>query len=244
MANRLQKRWVFTWNANAEGKLPSLNSLKVKLTELCSEGVFQLEKGEETGRPHYQGRFNLKGSRRSKTSLLKDFSDIFEITNLTLNPEIAYDSSSYCEKSETRINGPWYVGLHSYLQQKEPMRMTLRKWQEQLLDLVQGPIQKRLRDRKVIWIQDLQGGAGKSTFLRYLITNERSTGLTVAKLPIDRPDRVRSAVIKLSKKKDIDLYMFDFTRTKGVETHFQDLFEVIEEIIESNILSEASNSRF
>ncbi len=73
--------------------------------------------------------------------------------------------------------------------------------------------------------------------IQKIVTTSRGTiGMGIEKLPIDRPDRVRSAVIKLSKKKNIDLYMFDFTRTRGEETRFNDLFEVIEEIKNSYIV--------
>ena len=129
---------------------------------------------------------------------------------MTFQVELAYDSSSYCKKSETRIAGPWYAGLAGYLSEKENMKLNLKK-----LDLFTGRYEAYFRDRKVVWIQDSLGGQGKSTFIRYLATNEKSLGMGVEKLPIDRPDRVRSAVIKLSKRKNVDLYMFDFTRTRG-----------------------------
>jgi len=230
MIHNYQKRWVFTWNSSEEDGLVSASFLQEKLNKISTEGVFQLEVGQKTGREHYQGRFVLKGPRRGKQSLLKEFSEIFNTKNLTLQPEIAYNSSSYCEKSETQIAGPWYVGLQSYLAEKQPMTLKLKKWQDQLLSLLTSHYQEKLRDRKVIWIQDRKGGQGKSTFIRYLAMNEKKLGLGVEKLPMDRPDRIRSAVVKLSKKKDVDMYMFDFTRTQGVDTHFQDLFEVIEEI--------------
>lgn len=60
--------------------------------------------------------------------------------------------------------------------------MELKKWQNQLLDLITGRYQNYFRNKKVIWVQDM-------------------LGIGIEKLPIDRPDRVRSAVIKLSKKK-------------------------------------------
>lgn len=123
---------------------------------------------------------------------------------MTLQVEISYDSSSYCEKLKIRIAGPWYAGLAGYLFEKENMRLDLKKWQNQLLKLISGEYQNYFRNRKVIWIQDTLGGQGKSTFIRYLATNETSLGMGIEKMPIDRPDRVRSAIIKLSKKKNVD----------------------------------------
>lgn len=134
---------------------------------------------------------------------------------MTFQVEIAYDSSSYCEKLETRIGGPWYAGLADYLCEKQKMKLNLKKWQSQILGLITGQYQDYLRDRKVIWIQDVLGGQGKSTFIRYLAANETNLGMGIEKLSIDRPDRIRSAIVKLSKRKNVDVYMFDFTRTRG-----------------------------
>ena len=111
-----------------DGKLPPAAAIEDKLNQIAAEGVFQLEVGETTRRKHYQGRFKLRGAHTSKSNLLKEFSEIFDTTNLTFQPELAYDSSSYCAKSETRIAGPWYVGLQSYLSEKQPMKLTLKKW--------------------------------------------------------------------------------------------------------------------
>ena len=75
MSNRLQKRWIFTWNASDDGVLPPVSLIEQKLNMIASEGVFQLEVGETTGRKYYQGRFKLL-TRKSKKVLLKDFSNI------------------------------------------------------------------------------------------------------------------------------------------------------------------------
>ena len=76
MIHSLQKRWVFTWNANEDDRLPSASSVQDLLNKIASEAVFQLEVGETTNRKHYQGRFSLL-NRKSKKALLKIFSEIF-----------------------------------------------------------------------------------------------------------------------------------------------------------------------
>ena len=101
MAHHYQKRWVFTWNSDDLGELPNRQNLVDLLNEIAVEGVFQTEAGLKTGRLHYQGRFQLKGSRLGKKRLLKIFEKVFETTNLTLEPEILYDSTKYCTKDET-----------------------------------------------------------------------------------------------------------------------------------------------
>lgn len=106
------------------------------------------------------------------------------------------------------------------------MTLELKEWQQELLLLLENK-GNEIKDRGVIWIQDLYGGAGKSTFIRYLISNKE---LKVAKLPMDSTDRIRSALINIAKKDDIDIFVFDFTRTRGKDTHIENLFEVVEEI--------------
>ena len=49
MIHSLQKRWVFTWNACENNKLPSSDALQAKLNLIAAEAVFQLERGETTG---------------------------------------------------------------------------------------------------------------------------------------------------------------------------------------------------
>lgn len=73
---------------------------------------------------------------------------------------------------------------------------------------------------------------GKSTFIKYLAMNEKLLNMGGEKLLIDRPDRVRSAMIKLSKK----IYIFDFTKIQCFNIHFQYLFEVIKEIKNSYVV--------
>ena len=100
---------------------------------------------------------------------------------------------------------------------------------------MEGPLSESLRDRKVIWIQDFVGGSGKSTFLKFLRFGQ--TSLTVRKLPLDRPDRLRMFVCKVAEETDIDVFAFDFTRTLDDDTSIKSLFQIIEEIKNSYIVS-------
>ena len=66
MIHNFQKRWVFTWNAEESGHFVDCLNLQNLLNEITKEVVFQKEKGSETCRLHYQGRFELKGPRIGK----------------------------------------------------------------------------------------------------------------------------------------------------------------------------------
>lgn len=91
------------------------------------------------------------------------------------------------------------------------------------------------RDRKVFWSEDSNGGAGKSTFSRFLSFGQKDW--KVKKLPIDSPNRITMAVCKLVKKEDVNIFTFDFTRTMDEETSINDLFQVVEEIKNSHVVS-------
>lgn len=235
MAHQYQKRWVFTWNANENDQLIDFNNLKNLLQEIAQEGVFQKERGEKTNRLHYQGRFELKGPRTGKKQLLKLFSQLGDIVNLTFQPEKLYDSTRYCTKESTRVEGPWFVGTDHYRTKNTSMAMTLLKWQEKLLNRLRGPLGETYRDRKVLWIQDPKGGSGKSTFLRYLCLNKDH--LKVKKLPLDKPDRLRMMICKIIQKEDVDAFVFDFTRTLDEETSIKSLFQIVEEIKNAHVVS-------
>lgn len=235
MAHNFQKRWTFTWNADDDGQLIDHHQLIRYLNEIAREGVFQKEKGKETGRLHYQGRFELKGTRIGKKQLLIMFQDLGSIKNLTFSHERIYDSTEYCTKDETCVEGPWFVGIDSYKQKKNQMNITLRKWQEQLLNVMNSPLGETFRQRKVIWIQDPAGGSGKSTFLKYLSLKDE--GLKFKKLPLDKPDRIRMMACKILQKEDVDAFAFDFTRTLDEETSIRSLFQIVEEIKNGHIVS-------
>jgi len=235
MAHHYQKRWVFTWNSDDLWGLPNQQNLVDKLNEIAVKGVFQCERGLKTGRLHYQGRFELKGTRLGKKRLLEIFSETFDTKNLTFEPEVLYDSTTYCMKNETREDGPWFVGTDSYVQKMTPMELKLRMWQEQLIDEIRLLDNAQQRDRAVLWIQDSMGGAGKSTFSKYLSFGQKEWN--VKKLPLDKPDRIRMAVCKIVQKENVDVFTFDFTRTRGEDTSMNDLFQVIEEIKNGHVVS-------
>ena len=235
MAHNYQKRWVFTWNSNDLGQLPDEKKLISFLNEIASEGVFQTEAGLKTGRLHFQGRFNLKGSRLGKKRLLELFEQVYETSNLTFEPERLYDSTNYCTKNETRKSGPFFVGTDSYRQKMEPMKLNLKQWQKELLEELRLVDKNESRDRKVFWIEDSLGGAGKSTFAKFLSFGQEE--FKAKKLPIDSPNRIRMAVCKMLKKETVDLFTFDFTRTMGENTSVSDLFQITEELKSGHLVS-------
>ena len=153
MAHNYQKRWVFTWNADENDRLVDHQKLENFMNSIVKEGVFQLEKGKQTGRRHYQGRFELKGPRTGKKQLLKQFSELGSIRDFTFEVEKCYNSSRYCTKEDTRLAGPWFTGIDSYRLKNTPMDISLHRWQKKLLNELNSGLDRTLRDRRVIWVQ-------------------------------------------------------------------------------------------
>ena len=150
MAHNYQKRWVFTWNADESGQLINYQSLQDLLNDIVKEGVFQKERGKKTSRVHFQGRFEIKGPRIGKKKLLKLFSNLGCVKNLTFSAERVHDSTKYCTKLETQIEGPWFVGTDSYRTKNNSMTISLLVWQKQLLEVLESPLGQTFRSRKVI----------------------------------------------------------------------------------------------
>ena len=79
------------------------------------------------------------------------------------------------------------------------------------------------------------GGSGKSTFVKYLRFG--NSGLSVRKLTLDKPDRLRMVICKISEEYDIDAFTFDFTRTLDEETSMKSLFQIVEEVKNGHVVS-------
>lgn len=236
MINRLTKYWSFTWDTNVkQKKLPSVEKLEQLLKANCADYVFQLEQGKKKKKPHYQGCFTLTGPRQSKIRTLELFREgNTNIAGLTISP--VYDKvaiKAYVTKDEGRIEGPFYGGKDDMHSAKES-KMELRPWQKELFEMLTGPDQQYYKDRKVIWIQNPEGGAGKSRFIKWLRTGQRK--LIARALPISSVDRLISAVCILNQKLKVDVYTIDFTRSMGKDQSFKDLFAALEMIKNGQVI--------
>lgn len=100
--------------------------------------------------------------------MLEIFEKVFETSNLTGKPENLYSSTKHCTKHETRKAVPFNVGRDSYRKKMTTMIIKLRQWQTELLREIKIIENDNARDRKVFWIEDSNGGAGKLTFSKFL----------------------------------------------------------------------------
>jgi hypothetical protein len=226
-----------TWGTNrAQRKLPTIRELQIFFDKFADEAIFQIEEGTKKRKHHIQGIFILSTKRRSKKFTLRLFEENFKnIAGLTLLPvhdRLALES--YVQKKEGRVSGPFYGGRNK-VYNSEIAAMPLRKWQEELFSLLTGSEKETLKDRTVIWIEDSRGRAGKSWYQKWLRCGQRE--IQSRNLPIDRADRLASAINIISKQAKIDVYCFDLTRTKGFDQHYEDLFSTVENIKNGFVIS-------
>jgi len=148
-------RWFFTLKYDSI----QVSQLWDTLNEFAKQFVFSVEKAS-TGYLHYQGCFSLKTKERFLT-----VKNLFpSVIHLEVNKDW-HAARNYCKKEDSHVEGP-------YTETRRPLRTitVMRQWQENLFKLMK--FYKTIgEDRKIIWICDEEGNAGKSLFCKYMALN-------------------------------------------------------------------------
>lgn len=113
------------------------------LTELkAKEQVFQLERGAETGKLHWQGFMNLKMKNKLRV-VAQQLNEVFN--GIEIQPAYNADAlKKYCTKPETRVKGPFTEGKNS---SKRHIKVVIEKmlpWQEKILSIPRNLNQEKL----------------------------------------------------------------------------------------------------
>lgn len=188
---------------------------------------FQMEKGEETERLHYQGIISLKVKRNKSQCLkiMKKLPEYFEPLAAPMTIE-----EFYVTKPDSRVDGPWsdkdmpklYVNPDYVVEQYKP-------WQKKIWDSYDT------RDKRSInIIIDETGNAGKTTIgmnihmygrgYRFRGVNDADKLIqSVADLLIAREDR------------DPRLFIFDLTRSAN-QKKLAGLYDAIEAIKDGHVV--------
>lgn len=165
--------WDFRANKDYYTKFQIVEFLK----KYSKRWVFQLEKGEENGYEHWQGRFSLfKKVRKNGLRNIMDMEN-FAIPNFLI-PTITevHDNKqfNYVLKEQTRIEGPWTdKNINQFDEFKKPDYIprylqkfnedNLYPWQKHILES-----RKEEYTRKVNLVVDRKGCNGKSTIANYV----------------------------------------------------------------------------
>lgn len=135
--------------------------------EWFKKWVFQLERGDQSGYVHWQGRGSLIKKARVTSLYTKLFGPGAHISATSSNCLDGGTQFSYVTKGDTRIDGPWKDS------DPEPPKRTrqltgfleneLRPWQQQVLMWCH-----LTDDRSIRLIYDPVGNSGKSIFSEFL----------------------------------------------------------------------------
>lgn len=156
-------RWCFTVSRSLyvdPEVLANQEHLKKVLGKVAKKWCFQLEEGEETGLPHFQGRVSLHKKVRL-ADVIKLILPEWKIHWEGERDEAA--SEFYVQKSETRIAGPWSDKDKPIYIPRQLRGLTLKGWQLEL----QGKC-REFDSRSIYFVIDPVGGIGKSTFTMYM----------------------------------------------------------------------------
>ena len=224
MANRLQKKWIFTLNQLDNTELPPGDDLKEFLSEICQDGVFGLESAPTTGRPHYQGRIVLKGMRIGKKLLLENLSEFYPIEGWTVFPEWNSEASiEYCKK-----DGKFWELGDSEPYSFPDLDISLYDWQQSMIEIAKRPFHKETA-RLVWFLHDSDGGIGKSSFAKWLVCKEK---LNAYKLPLGSAKQLAGCICSRINviKKTPKLVIYDKTRTLDQDLNESAIWQVLEDI--------------
>lgn len=185
-------------------------------SKLCKKFIYQLERCPTTGSSHYQCYCNLrKKCRNGKLAKALSSLGLKGVTCLPASDNGKEKLRLYAMKNDTRIAGPW-ADRAIYLGQDLPT--VLRPWQQNIADMIQREPDKR----KIHWFYDADGGAGKSTFAKYMYFHHKILTLTFG----DAKDLLNLVF----KQQGLPTYMFDLSRTKGGKSSMSDIYQALESV--------------
>ncbi len=134
--------------------------------------IFQLEKGNETGRLHFQGWLQFPEKKKKRWTKLK----VCPSHSFKRGRGDTAENVIYCSKGDTHIRGPWYKGIQlpRKLHQIDPK--DFYQWQKDVCDIVKEPCEGR--DRRIHWYWDVKGEIGKSAVINHLIDTRHAMIVT------------------------------------------------------------------
>lgn len=197
-------------NPDVSGK-----SMAQYLDTLDTKYVFQLELGEEEKTPHFQMLLNFKNARS-----FEGMKKLFPTAHIE-KAKCLKQAVKYCQKMDTRIDGPWISGFPNF---DINIIKDLREWQKNLLI----DIEKRNNDRRVFWIFDEKGGSGKTALAKWLVC--RKNALYVSGKAAD----IKYALSEHLEEKEITMVIFDYPRSQKDYISYGAIEEVKNGIFFSN----------
>lgn len=197
----------------------SNGSIREWVAQHCESAVWQIEKGESTGYVHCQLTLTLKVKQR--LSWLRNHFCKTCHAEVVRNIDAAFD---YCQKSETRIAGPFYFPAQLQTVRDPLDGKELRPWQADILEIVRTDPD----DRTIHWYWETVGNVGKTSLCKHLVLKHDAQMLNGKK-----------ADMAHALRDDIRVVCIDLARTS--ESYAP--YEAIEQIKNGLIFSGKYDSR-
>lgn len=188
------KHFCFTFNNYENG---DINILIKLFNEICYMYAFQEETGKN-GTPHLQGVISLHHRARYNEFGLNKKIHWEKVKDLTA-------SYIYCTKIETRTGKVYTKNYDIPIPLKIINKNSFYKWQHDIINI----IVEEPNDRTVNWFWSLEGGIGKSSFVKYLIVNHNAIVANSGKYA-----DICNLIYKTDMNKS-NLVIFDLPRNNG-----------------------------
>lgn len=189
----------------------------------------QKEHPETSHNLHYQGYVHIEKKVRTST-LFKKVNEIEMFKGMYIAPASnngIYALRNYCIKPKSRVDGPWadqevYLGADLIT----PNQMTPA--QKNLLQylLTQDPNSSH---RKILWIHDPLGGAGKSAFKKYCQFHYKWKGFSYA--------TAKDILFLVAKFPNQRVYFFNLSKTRSKDVSEEELYAALESIKDGDFIS-------
>lgn len=153
--------YVFEFTLAADG-ITWMDVLK-DTGNLCKKILFQLERGEESGYLHYQGKLSLHKKTRYAHKLFAGTCLEKGSFSPTVKENVDKWETSYVTKEQTKIDGPWtFDDKPAYIPIQYRIE-NLRPFQQTILDKT---TELNFREINIVYCRN--GCVGKSTLCGYL----------------------------------------------------------------------------
>jgi hypothetical protein len=156
-------KWTWTyWIPEGTDPMESKKIIDKYLKLHSKKWTYQLEKGEQSGRLHFQGRATFKSGCRNPGEAQIKFGEL-HMANLAYEHNTE-KSEYYCMKEDTRVDGPWTDKMEPVFIPRQLQEIgKLYDWQDKVIDL-----SKTWDTRHIHVIVDPSGNKGKSTLVTYM----------------------------------------------------------------------------
>lgn len=228
--------WVFTISVTSKGlTLPGEQTMVRVLTNLMEKYYFQLEKVTSL---HYQGCCKTRIRKRQQTVLNELVAELDipkEMVTVQCMMGTWDQAKLYCSKSESAMGTPFtneitYTGDDIKVLDEQSGRYP---WQNKVINKIIDEDSNGIKaadDRTIIWIEDPQGGNGKSKLVKWCCARYDS----IVKISFGTSNQLRSAIIAAGPRR---VYFIDVPRTLGSDDSMASLLSAIEDLKNGFVVS-------